>query len=561
MMDATGAAAKSGGVSREGQVGGVAMSRTVSDLAICCRSTGREVPKPSVGMMCGYRLVVLRCMCPSVCCTSGSDAPAGWRDWPPRAAGRGSDRVRQPGLRGGPVRDRRTDDIVPPMRLFAQRAGADPPGGMHPPTPATDHADLFRLTLLVLLVGEMFVHYDARPNVFPHINLYLLVNLALIVLAVVPWRHAPTLLWALAWPLGALMRGDWATRFTRSDVYWATTQAVTFLLHGQNPYTHVPTLVYKYQPEAVNYPTYSYFPGALFAEIPFYLLGNVRLGLVLAEMGTALLLYLFARPRIGVWPARCVAAFWLLFLHGFQIPLRLGIIDSLLLFWIVLAVYLYSRGKIVGSALAAGMVVATKQYGVIFALPWAILLLQPLVASLQTCRYAGARGRAIVASIPREMWLPPVAGALLTAAVILPLASLSPNAFLDATILNHSRETPRPMLGTPQWNESIAAQVVALGWLSLGAATAIARVVSVITLLWATVMVILKARDLTAALRWSAVLGVVAFAFSGAEVQFFYWRLPVFLFALYTIARWSGGTADQKRAADAVAERQPVMPP
>jgi len=429
------------------------------------------------------------------------------------------------------------------MRFFAHRAGADSPIGMQPPAPAVHYVDLFRLTLLVLLVGEMFVHYDARPNVFPHINLYLLVNLALIVLTVIPWRHAPTLLWTLAWPLGALMRWDWATRFTRSDVYWATTQAVTFLLHGQNPYTHVPTLVYKYQPEAVNYPTYSYFPGALFAETPFYLLGNVRLGLVLAEMGTALLLYLFARPRIGVWPARCVAAFWLLFLRGFQVPLRLGIIDSLLLFWIVFAVYLYGKGKVIGSALATAMVVAAKQYGVVFALPWGILLLQPLVEHLRTRRYGDGHGRAIVASIPREMWLPPVAGALLTAAVILPLASLSPNAFLDATILNHGRETPRPMLGTPQWNESIAAQVVALGWLRLGAATVIARVASVTALLWAAGMAVIRTRDPASALRWAAVLGVMAFAFSGAEVQFFYWRLPVFLFALYTIAQWSGDTS------------------
>ncbi len=433
------------------------------------------------------------------------------------------------------------------MRFFAHRAGANSPGGGVPPVPAAYHADLFRLIMLVVLVGEMFVHYDARPNVFPHINLYLLVNLALIALAVIPWRYAPTLLWALAWPLGALMRGDWATRFTRSDVYWATTQAVTFLLHGQNPYTHVPTLVYQYQPDAVNYPTYSYFPGTLFAEIPFYLLGNVRLGLALAEMGTVLLLYLFARPRIGVWPARCVAAFWLLFLRGFQVPLRLGIIDSLLFFWIVLAVYLYGKGKRVGSALATAMVVATKQYGVVFALPWAILLLQPLVAALRARGFPGVQGRATFAGVPREVWLPPVVGALLAAAVILPLASLSPNAFLDATLFNHGRETPRPALGTPQWNESIPAQLVALGWLGLDAATVIARVASVIALLWAAVMVIIKVRDLPSALRWSAVLGVALFAFSGAEVQFFYWRLPVLLFALSTIARGPGDAAADDR--------------
>lgn len=422
----------------------------------------------------------------------------------------------------------------------------------------TTRVELFRLVLLALLVGQMFVHFDTYPNVFVHINLYLLVNLALIVLAIVPWRRAPDLLWLLAWPLGALMRWDWATRFTRSDVYWATTQAVQFLLHGQNPYTHVPTLVYQYQPNAGNYPTYSYFPGALLAEIPFYLLGNVRIGLALAELGTALLLYLFARPRMGVWPARCIVAIWLLFLRGFQIPLRLGIIDSLLLFWIVLAVYLYGRGKVVGSALAAAMVVATKQYGIIFALPWGILLLRPLATQIWERRRSRARGDAPFAGIPRHVWLPPVAGALLAAAVILPLASLSPNAFLDATILNHSRETPRPMLGTPQWNESIAAQLVALGWLGLDAATAVARIVSVTVLLWAAGMAVIRVRDLVSALRWSAVLGVGAFAFSGAEVQFFYWRLPVLLFALYTIARWAEDAPDEDRGAAGSADPAPV---
>lgn len=422
----------------------------------------------------------------------------------------------------------------------------------------TTRVELFRLVLLALLVGQMFIYYDAHPNVFVHINLYLLVNLALIVLAVVPWRRAPDLLWLLAWPLGALMRWDWATRFTRSDVFWATTQAVQFLLHGQNPYTHVPTLVYQYQPNAGNYPTYSYFPGALFAEIPFYLLGNVRIGLALAELGTALLLYLFARPRMGVWPARCVVAFWLLFLRGFQIPLRLGIIDSLLLFWIALAVYLYGRGKVVGSALAAAMVVATKQYGIIFALPWGILLLRPLATQVWERRRSRARGVALFAGIPRHVWLPPAAGALLAAAVILPLASLSPYAFLDATILNHSRETPRPMLGTPQWNESIAAQLVALGWLGQDAATAVARVVSVAVVLWAAGMAVTKARDLVSALRWSALLGVGAFAFSGAEVQFFYWRLPVLLFALYTIARWAKDAPDEDRGGAGRGDPAPV---
>ena len=420
--------------------------------------------------------------------------------------------------------------------------------------------DLFRLALLGLLVGEMFIYYDSHPNVFPHINHYLLVNLTLIILAVIPWRRAPSLLWALAWPIGALMRWDWATRFTRSDVYWATTQAVTFLLHGQNPYTHVPTLVYQYQPGTVNYPTYSYFPGALFVEVPFALLGNVRLGLALAEIVTALLLYLFARPRLGVWPARCITAFTLLFLPGFQVPLRLGIIDSLLLFWITLAVWLYSNEHVVGSALATAMVLATKQYGIIFALPWGMLLLRPLVIQMGGRLAASSRRREDFVGIMRGEWKAPLAGILLAAAVILPLAIPSPQAFVDATILNHSRESPRPMLGTPQWNESIAAQLVALNWVSLRIAAAAATTVSIVVGLGVVGLAITRTRDVGSALRWSAVLGVTTFAFSGAEVQFFYWRLPVLLFTLSVIARWSGAIPNNAGSRQAEQDEASVYP-
>ncbi len=77
-------------------------------------------------------------------------------------------------------------------------------------------------------------------------------------------------------------------------------------------------------PELCRYPSYSYFPGGLFSEVPFFLLGNVRLGLALYDMGTALLLYLISRRYVGEWPARAIAAFWLLFLPGFQVPLLLG---------------------------------------------------------------------------------------------------------------------------------------------------------------------------------------------------------------------------------------------
>ncbi len=329
----------------------------------------------------------------------------------------------------------------------------------------TGRSELFRLVMLALCIGQMLVYYDTAAKAIPHINLYLLVNLALILLTLIPWERGTQFVWILVWPVGALMRWDWATRTTNSDVYWATSQGVHFLLHGMNPYTHVPTWVYDHQASAVNYPTYTYFPGSLFAEIPFYLLGNVRIGLALADLVTALLIYLIARQYLSVWPARSLAAFWLIFLPGFQVALLLAILDFFLFFWIALAVLLYTRGRFVASALATAMVMGTKQYGFIFAIPWGILLVWPLISALWE-RWRGGGGRSLLAALialPRRLWLPPVSGVLLTGLIIVPLALLSPQAFVDSTYFHHAHKLPRPMLGTPQWNESIAAQIVAMG--------------------------------------------------------------------------------------------------
>lgn len=395
--------------------------------------------------------------------------------------------------------------------------------------------EVFRFVLLALLIGQMLIYYDTATKAIPHINIYLLANLGLILLTLIPWERLTRLVWLLIWPAGALMRWDWATRDTKSDVYWATSQGVSFLLHGMNPYTHVPTWVYDHQASAVNYPTYTYFPGSLFAEIPFYLLGNVRIGLALADLATALLIYLLARRHLGVWPARSLTAFWLLFMPGFQVALYLAILDFFLVFWIALAVLLYTRGWLVGSALATAMVVATKQYGFIFAIPWGILLVRPLVLYLGQRWRAGGRDWRAMCAIPRRYWLPPVSGAALAVAAIAPLALLSPQAFIDSTFFHHANKFPRAMLGTPQWNESIAAQIVALGGYDPNRVKPFASAALALALLIVVSFAVVKVRDAAAALQWSAALGGVFFAFSGGDVQFFYWRLPLFLFLLAVI--------------------------
>src|SRR5438105_2237395 len=107
--------------------------------------------------------------------------------------------------------------------------------------PPPDRTLFFRMAMLALLVGQMFVYYDTAPKTVLHINIYLLGNLALILLTLVPWERCAWLLWLASWPIGALLRLDWATRSTNSDVFWATSQGVDFLLRGLNPYTQVYT--------------------------------------------------------------------------------------------------------------------------------------------------------------------------------------------------------------------------------------------------------------------------------------------------------------------------------
>ncbi len=73
------------------------------------------------------------------------------------------------------------------------------------------YGEVFRFVVLALLIGQMLIYYDAATKAIPHINLYLLVNLVLILLTLIPWPAVTRLVWLLVWPAGALMRWDWAT--------------------------------------------------------------------------------------------------------------------------------------------------------------------------------------------------------------------------------------------------------------------------------------------------------------------------------------------------------------
>jgi hypothetical protein len=70
----------------------------------------------------------------------------------------------------------------------------------------TNATNLFRIVLLALLVGQMAVYYDTATKTAPHVNLYLLVNLILIVVSFIPWRPLLVAVWVALWPAGAALR-------------------------------------------------------------------------------------------------------------------------------------------------------------------------------------------------------------------------------------------------------------------------------------------------------------------------------------------------------------------
>jgi hypothetical protein len=92
-----------------------------------------------------------------------------------------------------------------------------------------------------------------------------------------------------------------------------------------------------------------------------------------------------------------------------------------------------------------------------------------------------------------------------------------------------------PMLGTPQWNQSILAQLVALNWLRVEDAARLGTVIFALLAVVLFALAAVKIRSATDALQWSALLSGVLFALNSGDVQFFYWRMVLLLFLLYFI--------------------------
>ncbi len=190
-----------------------------------------------------------------------------------------------------------------------------------------------------------------------------------------------------------------------SDVYYFLTEGVRTLLTGGNPYIHTYTSI----PSALLTPgahqVFTYLPATLLYLAPFYLAGDVRLGLVAADLMVGACLYLYG----GRW--RLAAAFIYLFLP-FVILFSTVFLNASVIAMAFIAAFfvLESRGRSVTGAVSFGVALATVQFS---------LLILPCL---------------LVYYLRRRRWVEPVIVLVTAVLVAGPFFVLSPSHFLSETL-------------------------------------------------------------------------------------------------------------------------------
>ncbi len=136
-----------------------------------------------------------------------------------------------------------------------------------------------------------------------------------------------------------------------NDIYYYNTQAAQLILQGASPYGHLftgipPELA---TPGAQN--VFTYLPFTALYFLPFYLLGDVRFGVVAADMLIGLCLFQFGRR----WSLVASAAFLL-------VPISTRYANNLVpaLALVVLSVALGQRGRRLLSSLSLGLALASS---------------------------------------------------------------------------------------------------------------------------------------------------------------------------------------------------------
>jgi hypothetical protein len=144
-----------------------------------------------------------------------------------------------------------------------------------------------------------------------------------------------------------------------SDVYYYDTQAAQLILQGIDPYGHLFTGIPPQLATPGAQDVFAYLPFTALYLVPFYLLGDVRLGAVAADMIIGLCLFQFGRK----WSLPMSALFLLA-------PLTYYTNDATIATaFVAISLALDSRGRKLMSSVSLGIALATSLF-VWLALPF-----------------------------------------------------------------------------------------------------------------------------------------------------------------------------------------------
>lgn len=140
------------------------------------------------------------------------------------------------------------------------------------------------------------------------------------------------------------------------DVYYYDSQAVRALLLGSNPYGHLYTGIPSWLATPGAQRVFAYFPGVVLFLAPFGAFGDVRPGLVVADLVIAWSLY-----SLGGRRSAAAAAFFLLAPWGFLFSTSYPDNSLVAMAFVGLAFLWESKGKTCASGFALGVSLASSQ--------------------------------------------------------------------------------------------------------------------------------------------------------------------------------------------------------
>jgi hypothetical protein len=204
-----------------------------------------------------------------------------------------------------------------------------------------------------------------------------------------------------------------------SDVYYFLTEGARTLLSGGNPYQHTYTSIPSNLITPGAHQVFAYLPATLLYLAPFLLAGDVRLGVITADLIIGACLYLYG----GRWH---LAAAFIYFFLPFVILFSTVFLNATVIAMAFIAAFfvLESRGRGALGAVSFGVALATVQFS---------LLVVPCL---------------LVYYVRRGRWVEPlimIATALLITA---PFLLLSPRPLVQETIFFQFGRSPAPLLAS-----------------------------------------------------------------------------------------------------------------